>query len=229
VRPTRRSVRRAYEFLTVVPEDISLNDPLERRVFLQIGNTLICDATQVTATGRTFRPKVPIAVGQSQAKSFEKQVHERLGRHGDQPFPSGRRFRGDRGIFLTDLDASCVVNNVLVVVDTYASPWSPDLDIGSYNATRNRVDRLKQKLVQWDARWNDIVENHSHLLPASIVAILPVVVTAVTEWIDTKDPTLWLTDEIPRICTVGELEIALSRPDLRRHRAAITRGLSPPP
>ena len=108
-----------------------------------------------------------------------------------------------------------------MVVDCYAARWSHQLDLGSYAPTRNRHDELINKLVKWDDKWH-AVEHHKSILPAGVTAVLPVVVTASTEWIGTREPSVWLIDRrLPRICTVAELVEFLSHDRHRGHRALL--------
>jgi len=44
-----------------------------------------------------------------------------------------------------------------------------------------------------------------HNLPNNIETIIPVAVSDFPEYIWTNNDSYWLTDNIPRICTVGEL------------------------
>ena len=73
------------------------------------------------------------------ARRFESDAHVHLAPFGSQPWPVGKNLSVD-GEKFTDVDASVVINDLLVVVDCYNSRWTPDLDLGSHAVTRNRAD-----------------------------------------------------------------------------------------
>ncbi len=213
--PTRAGLAAAAEFLTSCPNEIDIAAPLERRVLIRCGSTWIYDANQVTTAGPMFTGRLSPTLLNEQTAQFEKQVHDLVAEVGDQPWPARRMLRSG-GRHITDVDASVVVDGVLIAIDTFASPWTADLDKGSHAATRSRANNLVAKLAKWDDRWNWIVQNAPDLLPPGTQRVLPVVVTPDAEWIGSTDPQLWLDRRTPRICHPRELLAWLRRSETRR-------------
>ena len=151
------------------------------------------------------------------------RVHARLAELGIQPYPSGVRFRRGDKTEITDLDASVVIDGVLVAVDCFAAPWRASLDDGDHATTRNRAEAIELKLRAWDLKWQEVVSAESQLLTDEITHVLPVVVTPGPEWIRSADPDLWFTSGRPRICTVTELRDQLRHLDVATTAAMITR------
>jgi hypothetical protein len=143
------------------------------------------------------------------ARRFESDTHLHLAPFGSQPWPVGKNLQVSGRTF-TDVDASLVIDDLLVVVDCYNSRWTPELDIGSHAVTRNRADNLVAKLDKWDQQWRTIASTHPRLLPAGVRRVLPVVATPGAEWIPSLDDRLWLRSDVPRICTLSELAEELS-------------------
>lgn len=136
---------------------------------------------------------------------FEARVHAELSDLGSQPIGPGHSVSRTDGP-LTDIDASVVVGDTFVAVDCFASPWRDDLDEGTHAATRNRVSTLTSKLSEWDSKMRKLGQSPPPWMRDSGVRqILPVVVSATAEWINSTDASLWFTEELPRICTTTEL------------------------
>ncbi|MGB3411462.1 MAG: hypothetical protein WBA45_09700 [Microthrixaceae bacterium] len=107
---------------------------------------------------------------------------------------------------ITDLDASVVIDDVLIAVDCYSSAWTPAHDRGDHRATRNRSDNLIQKLRDWDDKWRRIAADPpTEIKRRGVRSVVPVVATAGAEWLASDDSDLWITAAIPRICTIAEL------------------------
>lgn len=214
---------RALNFLDAGVANTDLDVPLAQRPLRRMGDHLLYDALNVRLAGPMFWDlELPARQQDAHARTAEDAVHHQLASFGLQPWNSGRKLR-ESGRIVTDVDASVVIGQLLVVVDTYASPWSADLDRGLHSVTRNRMANLRRKLAQWDQRWADIVSNRKHLLPAGVTQVFPVVVSTTAEWIDDdSDPKEWITPEIPRICTGPELFRLLDEGfDLRANPAVL--------
>ena len=51
----------------------------------------------------------------------------------------------------------------------------------------------------------------NYSIPSTVTRIIPFVVSSFVEYIWSKDENLWLTDEIPRICSAKECELLYSK------------------
>lgn len=202
--PTLHSVTKALKYLDAGVADVRLTQPKQQRPLRRMGNALLYDAANVEVGPLLWATPLPEYVRRQLAHGFEGKVHEELGKLGVQPWSSGHIVKVDRNAF-TDVDASVVVNSIFVVVDCYASSWSSALDEGSHSETRNRAEHLVDKLRKWDRQWAALVDGHPDLLPSAASALLPVVISAVPEWIHLNDSDLWFEATVPRICTIGEL------------------------
>jgi hypothetical protein len=186
---------------------------LERRPYWVLGDQILVDFVAVDLEYHM----VDFLAAETEYESrnpfdFEKRVHALLGLHGEQPLRAGFRAKLN-GQLITDIDASVVVGDVLVVVDCFASPWRESLDLGDYSSTRNRVSGLLEKLSRWDQKWRRIAAAPPRwLLGTGSSRLLPVVVTPSPEWISSDASTVWFDEETPRICTVDELVEVLRHP-----------------
>lgn len=208
VTPTR--VIAALSFLDSADQVAELDNPMAYRPLRRMGDTMLYDAIHARIPNALlWQLDLPQKTQKRFASEFEASVHHDLGQFGTQPWPSGKALKSD-GVQLTDVDASVVLDELLVVVDCYSSPWTPELDGGSHSQVRNRGENLQTKYDEWVRKWKRIADNNVHLVPTGVERILPVVVTAGTEWINSDAEDRWFTDEIPRVCSAHELRTLLS-------------------
>lgn len=201
---TLKSMQNSLRFLDAGHVEVELEQPMQQRPLRRMGNAILYDAVNVRATSLLWDVPLSEEVRLGMSHGFEAKVHSHLARFGSQPWHSGRLVKL-KGVKVTDVDASVIVGKTLIVVDCYGSAWSPALDAGSHRETRNRAERLVGKLREWHHKWSELATCHDFPLPMGVSRVLPVVVTATPEWLHLLDSDLWLTERIPRICTVGEL------------------------
>lgn len=111
-----------------------------------------------------------------------------------------------------------IIGDLLVAVDCWRSPWSALLDSGESRPTSSRALNLARKVQEWDSKWQRIIDSDSAwLTDQGVQHVMPVVVTPGPEWIAEDDAQLSFTPDVPRACTVAELEQVLGddRADLR--------------
>ena len=200
---TLKSMQNALEFLDAGHADVKLEHPMQQRPLRRLGNAILYDAVNVRTTPLLWDAPLSEEVRSRMSHGFEAKVHSYLANFGSQPWCSGKLLKLG-GVIMTDVDASVIVGQTFIVVDCYGSAWRPALDAGSHSETRNRAERLVRKLREWHRKWSELATYHD-FLPMGVSRVLPVVVTATPEWLHLLDPDLWLTERIPRICTVGEL------------------------
>lgn len=210
-------VGNALERLTVQPAVLRLDDPLYRRPLVRVGGMMLYDALSVHVPDVVLHDHQPREdVRDAVTRVFEAQVHTRLGDLGGQPFEASWPVVIE-GVEHTDLDASVVVDRTLVAVDTYSVPWTSEQDRGDRRAVKRRHRALTSKLAKWTRKWDEVIAQPPEWLgELGIDGVLPVVVTAGAEWIESDKPGLWLVaGEVPRFCTAGELAEVCKTLDLR--------------
>lgn len=211
----------ALTFLDAGAHPGDLANPLACRPLRLLGNVMLYDAIHVRfPSPLVWEVDFDEPVRDRLARRFESDVHAAIAEFGKQPWSSGRKLRIAGRVF-TDVDASVVVADLLVVVDCYSSRWTPQLDIGSYRPTRNRAQDLIGKLEKWDGQWAEAATDHPDVFPAGVRRVLPVVATIGAEWILSTDERLWFNETRPRICTLAELVDELRSPSAGQARSII--------
>lgn len=215
-RATTAGIRAAVAALTATPEALTLDHPPYRRPFIRAGDTLIYDALGCHLPAvLTHETPFNERARQHLTRTFERQVHELLSPCGHQPFGPGTHVE-EEGQRQTDLDASVVVDGMLVAIDCYSSPWTQALDLGEYRTTSNRAKGLLKKLAKWEQQWRRLAEG-TWISGVDVDAVLPVVVTASAEWLGTPAEQPRFPDGTPRILNARELV------DLLTHRPSVAR------
>jgi hypothetical protein len=152
--------------------------------------------------------------GNVKARNFEDEVAHRARERGLA------KWEVDVELIATDgskrqIDASFVVGDCLWVVECKALSQNPKIDRGSYMALRNRRESLELCLTQARTLADFVRSNptgRNYELPPNIDRIEYAVCTPGVEWIWTRDADLWLTETVPRVCTLDELLDLLGPP-----------------
>lgn len=114
-----------------------------------------------------------------------------------------------RGVGKRQIDASFVVGDTLFVVECKAFSQNPRIDQGDYVALKGRWEKLHKDYLKQVRTLKDFIQEHraepSVAVPSEVTSFEHVVCTTAVEWIPSRDPELWLTKTIPRICTPAEL------------------------
>jgi hypothetical protein len=135
-----------------------------------------------------------------------EQVVRRFGTEaGFQPWRHGTLEVG--GQILREVDASFVIGDVLLLVECKSKRRDPRIAGGDYKATRNRWSTFEKKLRSAEDRRDQIERFRNEVgVPESVSRIEWCVVAANPEPVpDHGNPRLWLTAEIPRLCTPHEM------------------------
>lgn len=207
---TRGTVDAALQVVMSEPEIETPRDTQSMRPVIRLGEWYAYDMLSVYdfLVGFLRNLEADPKSEDTARRRLELQTHEALAAFGRQPWPQGRRIKQAHET-LTDLDAHVVRKGVLLVADCYSVRWTTELDRGHHAKTKSRAERVRAKLAKWDAVWTRIANGAGRAsLPLDAQGvhwILPVVVTADPEWVDTTDPAFWLTDQVPRILSVSEL------------------------
>jgi len=118
-----------------------------------------------------------------------------------------------------EIDVGIICGDVLFVVDCFALARSLAFDKGKPEALSHRQEKLTAKLEQVDtlAQWLKAhPRGNNYDVPSQIRRLVPLVVSAFVEYIWTRDRGLWLTDHVPRVCTVSEFETILRSAEIRK-------------
>lgn len=218
---TSATLAAAAVVVQAAPETCALDNPLHTRPIIRMGDWFAYDVLSTYGLFQSLWADAradPRAEGEARRR-LEAQAHKQLGQLGRQPWPQGKKIRHE-GRDITDIDASVVIGDTLVAADCYSSHWTSALDRGDHAATRNRVQHVRDKLAAWDATWERIAAGKGRaslpLTAEGVKQVLPVVVSAMPEWLDRdlrEEPGLWLDPSTPRILTVSELARLLSTTD----------------
>lgn len=118
-----------------------------------------------------------------------------------------------------EIDYSFVFKDILFVCECKAVNRSVDFERGKGKALEFRKQRLQGGLEQVD----DLVDwlsthktGRNYKIPDSVNIICPIVVSPFTEYVWSRDPELWLTDDIPRILTPDEVQGFLKRGHIKQ-------------
>lgn len=181
----------------------------------------ILDVAHLAETLRTLLlSTIPAVTSKRASEPLERQVHDLLKSFGSQPWPSGVPVtKKDRSGPGTDIDASVIVNRVLIAIDCYTMPWDLRTFEGDFPRLRSRSHNCVDKLSQWDARMSalargELVLPNSTLMQSGVEAILPLVVTGAPEYIGDLHSEIWIMPDTPRILTIQEVRILIRSADL---------------
>ncbi|MDI6814381.1 MAG: hypothetical protein QMD10_12745, partial [Desulfitobacteriaceae bacterium] len=144
-----------------------------------------------------FRPKGTL---------FERWLDRKLGSKGIVPWKRGE-LKGNDGTS-REVDYSLIVNNILILIEARCVSKSFDFELGDLRALEFRKDKLVQALSDVDekARWLSARrQGANYKVPDVVQFIVPLVISPFVEYIWTTSKNVWLTPEIPRVCTTDEL------------------------
>lgn len=207
------SARAALDALTYTDADrpgISLWDRLPFKVIIPGDPFTIVDCSALGhALVGVFRAIGFLDGGGGNVKSrnFEDEVARRAGERGLAAWKVDTELIAPDGT-IRQIDASFVVGDCLWVVECKALSQNPKIDRGSYMALKRRRESLEVHLTQARTLADFIWANptgRNYALPSEVERIEYAVCTTGVEWIWTREADLWLTDTVPRVCTLDEL------------------------
>lgn len=119
-----------------------------------------------------------------------------------------------------EVDASFIKGRVLFLCELKCITKSWAFVEGTQDALEFRKGKCEKGLQEADdkARWLSLhLAEGDFSLPQEVSVIVPLLVSPFVEYVWSRDPMLWLTDDLPRICAPRELEdldpdAAASRP-----------------
>ena len=187
---------------------ISLWDRLPFRCVIRFGARRYLDYTAVPLVLSDFFRSVGSVVGDKanlKGERYEAEVNRRGENAGLRAWLSGRKLRAEDGQE-REIDASFIVDGTLWVLECKAFAQDVRVDRGDFAKLNGRTETLRQYLDQ--ARTlADFLRQHPHGRNYDVPDGLGIdycVITSGIEWIWSEASELWLSDEVPRICTFDE-------------------------
>jgi hypothetical protein len=137
---------------------------------------------------------------------FEDVVINRLQAKGINLWECKKEMRFDKEAKI-EIDISFMYKGFMFLGELKTYKMSLSYIRGDSRSLEYRMDELKDALaqVQKKAIWlKQHRKGNNYNIPKDIISIVPFVVTPFTEYIWDSSETLWLSDDIPRICTPTE-------------------------
>ena len=188
----------------------------DARPIVRIDDRLVLDFNVVVSGLRALGDVMGAASGNAgnvRGHAFE----DFLARIICETIPEARIWRQSRTVAFDDeseleVDVGVVIANALVICECKANRQG-GRSIFTPGAVSERWARLRGALMNNDERVRKLTErrirDNGAALPR-VARLLSCVVTTSVEWIADAGNSFWFTDEIPRICTAGELLRVLS-------------------
>jgi hypothetical protein len=152
------------------------------------------------------------AGGGTKGANFEAAVAARARAEGFEPWMESRRLHHRDGPE-REIDLGIVAGETLYVIECKARVRSIRIDRGDWSARLNRQETLIEDLEQARTLVEFLREEPvgaDYEVPANVTSFEYLLCTPGAEFIWTREPELWVTDEIPRICTPDELILMLN-------------------
>ena len=169
------------------------------------GNYLVdCAALLDILISRFARISAP---WERKGRIFEDYVIEELGSRGFQLWERQKVLRAQDGTE-KEVDVSFVLGTAMFVCECRSISRSRASERGERTALDFRRKRLEEALADCDAvaEWlSTHRQGYNFEMPRDVNIIIPVAVSPFVEYIWASNEMLWLTKEIPRICTPDEL------------------------
>jgi len=146
---------------------------------------------------------------ETKGHSFEYFVYERLTKSRFAMWKCMQELKGNDGT-IKEIDISFIYKGYLFLGELKCHTQSSSYIKGDKQSLEFRRKKLTKALKQANekARW---IKNHcegtNFLVPKDVHTIVPFVISPFVEYIWNIDDELWLTKDIPRICTPLECEL----------------------
>ncbi len=108
---------------------------------------------------------------------------------------------------IKEVDCSFVVDETLWILECKAHHQDVHIDRGDHAKLRSQREKLTKDLKQGRTLVEFLREHPkgtNYSVPDNVTRIECCILTTGIEWIWSEDPELWLTDDVPRICTLDE-------------------------
>jgi hypothetical protein len=189
---------------------ISLVDRLPFKLVIDAGDRLMVDYTALPEMFADLFRQIGFLGGESgniKAANFEAAAASRARAAGYEPWKESTEIHHQDGA-KREIDVGLIGGDTLYVVECKAYAQNPKIDRGDWAARLNRQGQLVKYFEQAKTLAGFIDAERTgrdYDVPAEVSRIEPILCTPGVEFIWSRDPDLWVTDVIPRICTVDEL------------------------
>lgn len=214
-------VRRGFVALTYTEDDfngIDLWSRVPSKPILSDGGYIVWDYSAFVQYFRTLFETIGAltgAVGNVKGENFENEVAEAVGKHPELALWHFQQELKAHDGAVREVDVSFVAEDTLFLAECKAVSAHPRLDRGEPEILARRWQKMLDHLAQVDSLRAFLLENPSganYAVPEHITEIKACVCTPMAEYIPTREPDLWLTSEVPRVCVPAELiSVALQK------------------
>lgn len=205
--------RQAFDALTYTPADIDEIDLWTRtplRLVIADEQRALFDFEAIAEVLAGLFERVgfiPGDPGAIKGTAFEDEVNRVAADNGFVPWRTGVVKASDGKE--REIDASFTVGSTLFLVECKAFSQNPRIELGDFAALQNRWSTLKEKYLKQARTLRDFVRDHREDdrigVPDGVGTFEYALCTPGVEWIPNRDSELWLSDDVPRICTPTEL------------------------
>jgi hypothetical protein len=205
--------RQAFGALTYTPADIDEIDLRTRtplRLVIADEQRALFDFEAIAEVLAGLFERVgfiPGDPGAIKGTAFEDEVKRVAADNGFVPWRTGVVKASDGK--QREIDASFTVGSTLFLVECKAFSQNPRIEIRDFVALHNRRSTLKEKYLKQARTLCDFVKDHREDdrigVPDGVGTFEYAVCTPGVEWVPSRDSKLWLSDDVPRICTPTEL------------------------
>jgi hypothetical protein len=216
-------VRRAFEALAYTEQELSgidLWSKAPRKPILHEGPYIIWDYSAFAHYFRSLFEAIGTqtgAVGNAKGDNFEDELHAAVSRNPALEVWEFRKKLKAKDGSTREIDVGFVAGDTLYVAECKAVSAHPRLDRSEPDSVARRWEKMVEYLGQADTLRQFLIDHPvgtNYSVPPQITEICACVCTPMPEYIPTRDPELWLTDEVPRVCVPGELiSVALQASD----------------
>ncbi len=224
----RRHLETILGYVTYRPSDypvIDLFNLMPIKLLIPVGcppGAFIVDFLMIPAfLQETFSLSARITGGFGQIKggTFEHDAAEYVKRHlrAGTFWKSSTLLKFDSGgPPEREMDLSIVVGDLLVVVECKSYGVPPMYERAKPEFLWARREKLVEALRQVDSLARRLAASpfgRNYEVPESVQYIVPLVLSPGVEYVEVDDPSHWLTDDVPRVCTPSELIQVLEQGD----------------
>jgi len=206
---SKEEIAFAIKKLTFTPgrrKDINLTTRGPRFLIFTYNNHLVLDYASILPILLT---KHHFLKGNLSAKGplFEKNIKNKFIKKGYHVWFCSKELRQKDGT-KKEIDISLYIENILFVFELKCINRSFDFEEGNIKALAFRREKFENALREIDDKADWLKKDREGLnykIPKSIDLIIPIVISPFVEYIWSTNPNLWLTKDVPRICTYQEI------------------------
>jgi hypothetical protein len=212
-------VRRGYEALTYSDEElrgIDLWSKAPRKPILREGEFIVWDYSAFAHYFRSLFEQIGSLtgeVGNVKGENFEDEVAAAVAKHAELSLWAVRRKLKTADGVSREVDVSFIAGDTLYLAECKAVSAHPRVDRSEPDVLARRWEKMVEYLGQADSLRQFLIDNPhgtNYAVPDGVKEIRACICTPMPEYIPSRDPDLWLSADVPRVCVPGELvQVAL--------------------